>query len=108
MELSRREIAQTLEYLGRTRTLFAEARKADDISVSLSARVKRPGEALGSKPTQLSVAEDRTADEVDAWERLVEDAMQGSHPDRRIQAADDGRCRLSSSKADCIPECYSG
>jgi glucose-6-phosphate 1-dehydrogenase len=49
----------------------------DEISISLSARVKRPGEELASKPAQLSVVEDHTADEVDAYERLLGDAMQG-------------------------------
>jgi glucose-6-phosphate 1-dehydrogenase len=39
--------------------------------------VKRPGEELASKPAQLSVVEDHTADEVDAYERLLGDAMRG-------------------------------
>jgi len=48
-----------------------------EISISLSARVKRPGEELVSKPTHLSAVEDHTADEVDAYERLLGDAMHG-------------------------------
>ncbi len=48
-----------------------------EISISLSANVKRPGEELVSKPTHLSVVEDHTADEVDAYERLLGDAMRG-------------------------------
>jgi glucose-6-phosphate 1-dehydrogenase len=48
-----------------------------EISISLSARVKRPGEELVSKSAQLTVVEDHTADEVDAYERLLGDAMQG-------------------------------
>src|SRR6202140_797058 len=48
-----------------------------EISISLSARVKRSGEELVSKPTQLSVVEDDTAEEVDAYERLLGDAMRG-------------------------------
>src|SRR6202049_3615637 len=48
-----------------------------EISISVSARVKRPGEELVSKPTHLSVVEDHTADEVDAYERLLGDAMRG-------------------------------
>ena len=48
-----------------------------EISISLSARVKRPGEELVSKPTHLSVVEDHTADEVDAYERLLGDAIRG-------------------------------
>jgi glucose-6-phosphate 1-dehydrogenase len=48
-----------------------------EISLSLSARVKRPGEELVSMPTQLSAFEEPTADEVDAYERLLGDAMHG-------------------------------
>lgn len=47
------------------------------ISLSLSAQVKRPGEELVSMPTQLSVVERHSADEVDAYERLLGDAMHG-------------------------------
>jgi glucose-6-phosphate 1-dehydrogenase len=49
----------------------------DEISLSLSARVKRPGEELVSMPAQLSAVEKHTADEVDAYERLLGDAMHG-------------------------------
>jgi glucose-6-phosphate 1-dehydrogenase len=48
-----------------------------EISLSLSARVKRPGEEPVSKPAHLSVVEEPTADEVDAYERLLGDAMRG-------------------------------
>jgi glucose-6-phosphate 1-dehydrogenase len=39
--------------------------------------VKRPGEELVSKPAHLSVVEESTADEVDAYERLLGDAKRG-------------------------------
>ena len=48
-----------------------------EISIDLNARVKRPGEELVSKPAHLSVVEEHTADEVDAYERLLGDAMRG-------------------------------
>jgi glucose-6-phosphate 1-dehydrogenase len=48
-----------------------------EISLGLSARVKRPGEELVSKPVHLSAVEEPTADEVDAYERLLGDAMRG-------------------------------
>jgi glucose-6-phosphate 1-dehydrogenase len=48
-----------------------------EISLSLNARVKRPGEELVSMPTELSAVEESTADEVDAYERLLGDAMNG-------------------------------
>jgi glucose-6-phosphate 1-dehydrogenase len=47
------------------------------ISLSLSARVKRPGHELVSMPAELSAVEERSADEVDAYERLLGDAMHG-------------------------------
>ncbi|HWF05525.1 MAG TPA: glucose-6-phosphate dehydrogenase [Candidatus Angelobacter sp.] len=47
------------------------------ISLSLSARVKRPGKALVSMPAELSAVEEPSADEVDAYERLLGDAMHG-------------------------------
>jgi glucose-6-phosphate 1-dehydrogenase len=48
-----------------------------EISLSLSARVKRPGEELVSMPTHLSAFEASSAEEVDAYERLLGDAMHG-------------------------------
>ncbi len=48
-----------------------------EISLGLSARVKRPGEELVSMPAQLSAVEQHTAEEVDAYERLLTDAMHG-------------------------------
>lgn len=48
-----------------------------EISLSLSARVKRPGEELVSKPAHLSIVEEPNADEVDAYERLWGDAIRG-------------------------------
>jgi glucose-6-phosphate 1-dehydrogenase len=48
-----------------------------EISLSLSARMKRPGEELVSMSTQLSAVEEQTSDEVDAYERLLGDAMHG-------------------------------
>ena len=48
-----------------------------EISLSLSACVKRPGEELVSMHARLSAVEESTADEVDAYERLLGDAMHG-------------------------------
>lgn len=48
-----------------------------EISLSLTARVKRPGEELVSEPANLSLVEEHAADEVDAYERLLGDAMHG-------------------------------
>jgi glucose-6-phosphate 1-dehydrogenase len=48
-----------------------------DVSLSLSAQVKRPGEDLVSMPAKLTAVEQQTTDEVDAYERLLGDAMHG-------------------------------
>jgi glucose-6-phosphate 1-dehydrogenase len=48
-----------------------------DVSLSLSAQIKRPGEDLVSMPAKLTAVEQQTADEVDAYERLLGDAMHG-------------------------------
>ena len=39
--------------------------------------MKRPGEELISMPAELSAVDESTADEVDAYERLLRDAMHG-------------------------------
>jgi glucose-6-phosphate 1-dehydrogenase len=48
-----------------------------DVSLSLAAQIKRPGEELVSMPAKLTAVETQTADEVDAYERLLGDAMHG-------------------------------
>ncbi len=47
------------------------------ISISIGARVKRPGTEAGSVPTELIAVRDAGKDEVDAYERLLTDAMKG-------------------------------
>src|SRR6202790_2131890 len=46
-----------------------------EISITLEARLKHPGDELVSTPAGLSAVEEHTADEVDAYERLLGDAM---------------------------------
>jgi glucose-6-phosphate 1-dehydrogenase len=47
------------------------------ISISLGARVKKPGPEFGSMATELVAVRDAGRDEVDAYERLLTDAMKG-------------------------------
>ncbi len=47
------------------------------IAISIGARVKRPGTGIGSMPTELAAVRDAPGDEVDAYERLLTDAMKG-------------------------------
>src|SRR6266571_4548015 len=48
-----------------------------DITLSLGAQVKRPGAELVPMPAKLTAVEKQTADELDAYERLLGDAMHG-------------------------------
>jgi glucose-6-phosphate 1-dehydrogenase len=47
------------------------------ISISVGARVKKPGTEVGSMPTELVAVRDAGQDEIDAYERLLTDAMKG-------------------------------
>ncbi len=47
------------------------------ISISIGARVKKPGTEVGSIPTELMAVRDAGKDEVDAYDRLLTDAMKG-------------------------------
>ncbi len=47
------------------------------VSISLGARIKKPGTELASMATELVAVRDGGRDEVDAYERLLTDAMKG-------------------------------
>jgi glucose-6-phosphate 1-dehydrogenase len=48
-----------------------------ELSISLNAQVKRPGPAMTSMPAKLTAVESQAAEEVDAYVRLLGDAMHG-------------------------------
>jgi glucose-6-phosphate 1-dehydrogenase len=52
-------------------------RLSPDVIIAIGARIKRPGELLLSEPTELKVVQQPSADELDAYERLLGDAMLG-------------------------------
>jgi glucose-6-phosphate 1-dehydrogenase len=52
-------------------------RLGPDLSIHLGARVKKPGLETGSMPVELSAVKKPRQDEVDAYERLLTDAMKG-------------------------------
>ncbi|HEX6243052.1 MAG TPA: glucose-6-phosphate dehydrogenase [Polyangiales bacterium] len=56
---------------------YLRFRLGPDVVIGVGARVKRPGEALESVPTELSAVHRPSSDEQDAYERLLGDAMQG-------------------------------
>jgi glucose-6-phosphate 1-dehydrogenase len=52
-------------------------RLGPDIELSLGARVKRPGPLMVPMPVELSAVKYSTSDEMEAYERLLTDAMKG-------------------------------
>jgi glucose-6-phosphate 1-dehydrogenase len=56
---------------------FFRFRLGPHIAISLSARVKKPGAEMVSTPTELVAVESKGGDEIDAYERLLTDAMRG-------------------------------
>lgn len=52
-------------------------RLGPQIAIAIGARVKRPGAAMVSMPAELVAVESAAGDEVDAYERLLSDAMKG-------------------------------
>jgi glucose-6-phosphate 1-dehydrogenase len=62
-------------------------RLSPDVTIAIGARVKRPGEQLIGDPTELKVVNQARGDEMDAYERLLSDAMVG---DGTLFAGQDG------------------
>ena len=62
-------------------------RLSPDVFISLGARVKRPGDQMASEAAELKLVHHPTADDLDAYERLLVDAMAG---DATLFARQDG------------------
>jgi len=56
---------------------YLRFRLGPDVVIALGARVKEPGEAMLGRLTELSMVHDPREDAMDAYERLLGDAMQG-------------------------------
>lgn len=56
---------------------YVRFRLGPDVAIALGARVKRPGEEMITDPTELRVFSKPEGDELDAYERLLGDAMEG-------------------------------
>ena len=52
-------------------------RLSPDVTIGIGARVKRPGEQMDTEPTELRVVHHPDGEEMDAYERLLGDAMEG-------------------------------
>jgi len=66
---------------------YVRFRLSPDVTIAIGARVKRPGEELIGEPTELRVVHQPHGDEMDAYERLLGDAMSG---DGTLFAGQDG------------------
>ncbi|MBI3769017.1 MAG: glucose-6-phosphate dehydrogenase [Deltaproteobacteria bacterium] len=76
-----------LSHLADNDTNYVRFRLSPDVVIGIGARVKRPGEEMVTEPTELKVVHKPEGDEMDAYERLLGDAMEG---DRTLFARQDG------------------
>jgi glucose-6-phosphate 1-dehydrogenase len=56
---------------------FVQFRLNPEVAITIGAQVKRAGEALVSEPAAFTVVHHPDGDEMDAYERLLGDAMDG-------------------------------
>ncbi len=68
-------------------TNYVRFRLSPDVTIAIGARVKRPGEQMNTEPTELKVVHQPGGDDMDAYERLLGDAMAG---DGTLFARQDG------------------
>jgi glucose-6-phosphate 1-dehydrogenase len=54
-------------------------RLGPDVMIAVGAQIKRPGEHMDSEPTELKVVQRPEGEEMEAYERLLGDAMAGDH-----------------------------
>jgi glucose-6-phosphate 1-dehydrogenase len=56
---------------------YVRFRLGPDVAIGIGASAKRPGEGMLGEATELSLVRSRSSDEMDAYERLIGDAMDG-------------------------------
>jgi len=56
---------------------YVRFRLGPDVMIGVGASAKKVGEVMEGVPTELSVARQKTSDEMDPYERLLSDAMEG-------------------------------
>ncbi len=66
-----------LSKLAAGRANYVRFRLSPEVTIAVGARVKRPGETLEGEDTELSFVDKPEGDEMDAYERLLGDAMDG-------------------------------
>jgi glucose-6-phosphate 1-dehydrogenase len=76
-----------LRHLGLEHANYLRFRLSPDVTIALGAQIKKPGERMVSEPTELKVLHNPNGEEMDAYERLLGDAM---HGDGTLFARQDG------------------
>lgn len=56
---------------------YVRFRLGPDVQIAIGARAKRPGDGMAGRPVELAVVQQNSGDEMDAYERLLGDAMDG-------------------------------
>ena len=56
---------------------YVRFRLGPEVQIAIGARAKRPGDGMAGRPVELAVVQQGTGDEMDAYERLLGDAMDG-------------------------------
>ncbi|MEO5768244.1 MAG: glucose-6-phosphate dehydrogenase [Polyangia bacterium] len=92
MPVSTTEVLVTLKRAPLRRTGPEETnhlrfRLSPDVTIALGARIKKSGDNMVTEPTELKVVHQPDGDELDAYERLLGDAMEG---DGTLFARQDG------------------
>ena len=82
MPMSTTEVLVTLKRpplrrMGPEETNHLRFRLSPDVTIALGARIKKTGEHMVSEPTELKVVHQADGEEMDAYERLLGDAMEG-------------------------------
>jgi glucose-6-phosphate 1-dehydrogenase len=82
MPVSTTEVLVTLKrpplrHVGPEETNHLRFRLSPEVIIALGARIKKAGEHMVSEPTELKVVHHVERDEMDAYERLIGDAMTG-------------------------------
>jgi glucose-6-phosphate 1-dehydrogenase len=66
-----------ISHLGPAQGNYLRFRLGPELSISLGARVKRPGPQMITMPTELMAVRQDLSDDIDPYERLLSDAMRG-------------------------------
>ena len=73
VELKRPPIAKYFPHYGN----YVRFRVSPQVAIGIGARIKRPGEAWNGDTVELSVLKEQDSDEMDPYERLLGDAIEG-------------------------------